>query len=217
MWNLLASKIHDKENNANNRFVVASELNRAVGQTVFWGHPTNQHQQAEHLSHLPPTRPENRTVNEYRLVEKRLQKMGRRPFSAWQLFGNGSVGSQALVGIPRIVELRKNKCLQGVVWPFETGLSLPDRNDETRVVWVEIWPGCIPVDPTLHEIRDAAQMLGYVRWAAREDVEGRLQSYFKVTDISDKEEATVVTTEGWILGFLPTPSASSSPSTSPQR
>jgi hypothetical protein len=43
----------------------------------------------------------------------------------WKLFGNGSVGGQALLGIPRLSALRNDEVLEPVfrVWPFETGFE----------------------------------------------------------------------------------------------
>jgi precorrin-8X/cobalt-precorrin-8 methylmutase len=198
LWEHLGASVHDDARNANNRFEVASDLNASVGQNLFWGCPT-----ARSTAHLRPTKGQRHAVTEYRVVEQQLRTSGKKAFAVWQLFGNGSVGSQALVGIPRIRELRQTALLRGVVWPFETGLVLPDRSDASSAVWAEIWPGCISFDGTLHATRDAAQMLGYARWAAQCDVRGDLRSFFEIQGISGPEKQAITNDEGWILGFQP--------------
>ena len=79
----------------------------------------------------------------------------------WKLYGNGSVGSQALVGIPHLTALRNDPVLAPVssVWPFETGLRrLPSRNcRDWLILHAEIYPSLVAVETT-GEVKDRAQV-----------------------------------------------------------
>src|SRR3954465_1908311 len=59
-----------------------------------------------------------------RLAERRLTDLGNMQ-PIWKLYGNGSVGSQALVGIPHVTALRNDPVLGPVsrVWPFEAAFQ----------------------------------------------------------------------------------------------
>lgn len=70
-----------------------------------------------------------------RLAEKRLTDIGNMQ-PIWK-YGNGSVGSQALLGIPHLPALRNDEVLAPVsrVWPFETGLAaLPSRAERDYLI-----------------------------------------------------------------------------------
>ena len=88
--------------------------------------------------------------------------------STWKLFTAGSVGSQALLGIPHLARLVNDPSLRDKtsVWPFETGFKLPHRS-QAMIVHAEIWPGMFDVDLTRHETKDAAQVLSVVEEFAR--------------------------------------------------
>ncbi len=177
--------VRDESNNENNRFSVANDLNHAVdatsGEGPFWGRPVTGH--AAQLKFLRQTKPldwmNRKSLKEFRVVEERLRKKGGRPFSVWQLFGNGSVGSQVLVGLPRVHSLRHDQELasHSRVWPFETGWTTSFA-PEIRIVHAEFWPRAIDVDESLHPVRDASQVLSCVKWAASLDSLGRLGSFF---------------------------------------
>lgn len=57
----------------------------------------------------------------------------------------------------------------------------------------------IAFDPTLHEVRDAAQVIGLTAWAAREDCAGRLGAHLNAyrANIAREELARA---EGWVVG-----------------
>jgi hypothetical protein len=204
LWNLLTANITDDDKNVNNRCVVANNLNIANANFLgpFWSRPNNN---LDLYPRLPATRPQcfdEGLVSEFREIERRLIVRGvrrARPKSVWQLFGNGVVGSQALLGIPVLSRLRNHDQLQGFsrVWPFETGWECP-LVLRPFVVHAEIWPGAIPVDRNLHQVKDAAQVLSYVYWAARLDVAGNLSERFNQPNPAP--EAVVQQCEGWILG-----------------
>ncbi len=203
----LSSMISDDARNNSNRFQVASDLNEQVGaesgEGPFWGRPTSGY--ASEVRRLKTTKPtdwsKRGSLKEFRVVEERLKKRGSKPFSVWQLFGNGSVGSQVLVGLPRVHSLRHDASLstQSTVWPFETGwvTSFPAGK---RIVHAEFWPGAISVDESLHPVRDASQVMSCVAWAASEDALGRLGLFFDPLGRADPERE-IAKKEGWILGF----------------
>jgi len=203
----LSAMLKDDEKNRSNRFEVANELNQAINQVSeegpFWGRPPAEW--SKNLKRLQPTKPRDwssrSTLKEYRVVESRLKRNGMRAFSVWQLFGNGSVGSQVLVGLPRVLELRLAQEFRecSVIWPFETGWTT-GFEDKIKIVHAEFWPGAIPFDASLHSVRDAAQVKSSVIWAAREDASGSLGSYFDPLSESDPDRDIAIQ-EGWILGF----------------
>lgn len=203
----LNSRISDDPKNSSNRFLVASDLNERIngnsGEGPFWGRPVQGY--AGNLPWLKATKPTDwptrESLKEFRVVEQRLKDKGSRPFSVWQLFGSGSVGSQVLVGLPRIHSLRNDASLseKSVVWPFETGWVTSFSN-EISIVHAEFWPGAIPIDESLHPVRDAAQVLSCVAWAASEDASGGLGAFFDPIARNDQDRE-IATKEGWILGF----------------
>lgn len=192
LWSHLEHHVEDLPSNRNNRFEVAAALNELAGGGVFWGCPVSKAG-----PHLRPTKSAPVPTPEYRIVEQRLRASRRRAFSPFQLFGNGSVGSQAILGMAMLHRLRSAPELRGLVWPYETGFELPEGAD---VVHAEIWPGCIDVDLTLHPVRDAAQVLSYVKWAASHDAAGSLAGYFSDPTTNQEERSAVLRREGWILG-----------------
>lgn len=177
-WNALARRVRDEPSNANNRFDVAAYLNVDGG--PFWGRPAGH--ACEALTVKRGISFPHKRLQEFRAIERGVRGVQ----SAWKLYGAGSVGSQALLGIPRIASLRDDPALAplSAVWPFE-----PTR--EAQVVHVEIWPGL--VDPTDHPIRDAGQVEALVAHWARVDEAGSLGPMFEVPGSACIEE-------GWIFG-----------------
>jgi precorrin-8X/cobalt-precorrin-8 methylmutase len=177
-WDALVRRIVDDERNRNNRFEVAAALNVDGG--PFWGCPSGQARDG--LTVRRGISFPHQGLEEFRTVERAVPGVQ----SAWKLFGAGSVGSQALLGIPRVASLRDDPALSPVsaVWPFE-----PTR--QAQVVHVEIWPGL--VEPTAHPIRDAGQVEALVKDWARLDEVGKLGALFEVPSSSTTEE-------GWIFG-----------------
>ena len=64
---------------------------------------------------------------------------------AWKLLGQGSVGGQALLGIPMLRALRDDPALAPAsrIWPFETGFTPRPRATGPVIVHAEIWPGIV--------------------------------------------------------------------------
>lgn len=199
IWDELGRRIEDRSDNSNNRFSVAAQLNRRVsnGPSPFWG-CTDRHA----CSTLSRTKPSATILPEFRLTDRWST---RQPQSVWKLAGVGSVGSQALLGIPYIARLRDDLELAPVsrAWPFETGLrALPSRTErEWLVLHAEIYPSLIGALPDLGEVKDSAQVRSLARYFAEADNTGRLSDLFAgPPSIGETDRRLVETEEGWILG-----------------
>ncbi|HTI32262.1 MAG TPA: hypothetical protein VL422_01220, partial [Miltoncostaea sp.] len=184
--------------NANNRFAVADAINRRVaGPGPFWGCPPSAATPA-----LTATVTGRFTFPVAGLRRLRATEEAMRGVQeTWKLLGAGSVGSQALLGIPRVRVLRDDPELAAVsrVWPFETGLTgRPSPGAGPFVLHAEIWPGTVAVPPDA-PIRDEAQVRLMCEWAERRDRDGTLGALF-APELDAATAAAVVAEEGWILG-----------------
>jgi hypothetical protein len=204
VWRELVASIEDDARNRNNRFDVASRLNGRLGggNGPFWGRPASRPDEllSTHKLHTYPLH----GLAEYRHAEARLRSARRQAFSVWQTCYAGSVGGQALVGIPVLERLLTDDALgpRTQVWPFTTGfVADPTGGRDETIVHAEIWPGAIDVDLGLHPVRDAAQVLSLCRWAADLDRAGALGPLF-APSLPDEVSATAVAEEGWILGVV---------------
>lgn len=180
VWHWLATRITDGPDNANNRFAVADAINAAFGGTgPFWGRPATLP-----LPHLAETKAVNYArlgLHERRLIDQAVPKA--QP--VWKLYTTGSVGGQALMGLPMIHRLSN---LPGVaVWPFDA----PDA----PVVLAEVYPSLL-ADQVASEggIKDQAQVRLLARALQRLSETGQIASLFATP------QAPVTTEEGWVLG-----------------
>jgi hypothetical protein len=211
VWEETSCLITDDATNINNRFASASQINEKLGATgrgPFWGCPAGQATKFlhTHAPGFPFVTASGTRLHRLRISEQRLGGVQE----TWKLYGAGSVGSQALVGIPRVNSLRKHKDLVDCskVWPFETGfVRSPSVQDGPLILHTEIWPGvvneevlaAIAADPDL--IRDQAQVRCMCNWAERLDRQGNLGSLFDVPEGLNESESRICTEEeGWILG-----------------
>ena len=182
LWAWLAGRITDP-GNRNNRFAVADAINAIMGGRAaagpFWGRPA-----ALALPHLP----DRKTVDyaalglpERRAVERAIP----RAQPVWKLYTTGSVGSQALMGLPMIHRLSRRAGT--AVWPF-------DRAD-TGIVLAEVYPSLLaPLVAQQPGIKDAAQVTLLSRALHRLSREGALASLLMPPPMAEIAE------EGWILG-----------------
>lgn len=213
IWEDIGRRIDDDESNLNNRFEVAGALNLAVRANgtpgPFWGRPKKH--AVPGLPCTSPTYPaqamRGQALPKYRLTETRV---GRGIFSPWQTFYTGSVGGQALTGIPRVLALRTHPEFAAIskVWPFETGFTLaPSPAKGPSIVHAEIWPSLgndrvlalRSRDPNL--IKDRAQVRVLCQWAEELDDRGELGGFFaEPPGLTPDEVETCVQEEGWILG-----------------
>ena len=202
-WRLLAAKpgLKDQPGNRNDRFQVASDLNKRMGSAEgpFWGTPAT-----EAYAHLKATKPGSR---DHLPPEMRLcDELAIGAKSVWQLYYAGSVGGQALTGIPVVHSLFECPNLRGRcrVWPFETGLQeLAVRDTHRPIVFAEIYPALVKTRPQPHEqILDRAQVKAMVAYAAILDDRGELGRLFAgATGLCSKEREAIEQEEGWILGL----------------
>jgi precorrin-8X/cobalt-precorrin-8 methylmutase len=197
LWTALAAAIADDAGNANNRFDVAEDWNRRLcGEAFpFWGNVREEHR--AHLvrrgcrAHGPGDLPRRR------LADARVP--GAHP--VWQLAGNGSVGSQALLGIPRVWQMRHAPALETIsaIWPFETGLA---DDASKRVILAESYPSLVRAKRLARLPKDAGQVAAMVEAFARADAAGELPFWFTGDPaLGDDERAAIETEEAWILGL----------------
>jgi precorrin-8X/cobalt-precorrin-8 methylmutase len=196
VWDEIAGLLHDSEENGNNRFKIAAEFNRRVsnGCFPFWGRPpafeTPFLGPKHHRGH------ENGGLAERRLVD--LHIPSAQP--CWKLLGTGSVGGQALTGIPVVRALRDDPRWSDRVrvWPFETGLQAPEQ---AAVVIAEVYPSLWAVTPAAGEPKDAAQVRSVARFFAASDRAGELAALFAGDPSLTREQRDrVETEEAWTLG-----------------
>lgn len=213
LWNHLGAAVRDAERNANNRFAVASGLNARIGggPGPFWGCPPaaatpalTATMRAFAFPYPTPAGP----LARLRATERAIGGVQE----TWKLLGAGSVGSQALLGIPRVRSLRHDPALAEVsrVWPFETGFrARPLPPSGPAVLHVEIWPGILAPRLLAAEqeraggIRDRAQVRLMCRWAAEHDAAGTLGAYLAPAGLAEPVRRAAVAEEGWILGRVP--------------
>ncbi len=198
VWDGLDGMIEDRADNGNNRFEVAAELNRRIsgGPFPFWGCPVGR--QTDTLS-MRKTRPYDETLPERRHCETFLP----RSQPCWKLYTTGSVGSQALMGIPVLKDLRDDPELapHTVVWPFETGFGPPEPAGQWRIVLAEVYPSILAIKAGAGQIKDAVQVETIARHLARRDESGSLARDLSGPDSLDgAARKRVETEEGWILG-----------------
>ncbi len=172
-WSLLSALIEDSEDNTNNRFAVAAELNRRLtsGPAPFWGCPP------KHAGpYLTATKPP------IALPERATEQRGAKP--PWKLSYPGTCGSQSLTGIPHLQRLRATleDCS---VWPFES--------PTTRYVIAEVYPSLCGAPPPgvckdEWQVRTLQNQLSHP---------ATLRRYLTV------KLPPGARTEGWILGLEP--------------
>lgn len=198
VWDEIARLIEEGPRNRNNRFAVAAELNRRIAQSPapFWGCPA---------AHTGPylERKHHRRHDEIGLAERRLIDTyipSTQP--CWKLLGTGSVGGQALTGIPIMRRLRDDPRWRGVaaVWPFETGLRSPGP---AQLVLAEIYPSLWRVSPGPNEPKDAAQVRDVAHFLASRNAAGGLAAFFAADpNLTRAERKAVETEEAWTLGVV---------------
>jgi molybdopterin-guanine dinucleotide biosynthesis protein B len=169
----LAARIKDAPDNRNNRFAVAAAINaRFAGQGPFWGCPA-----AAAGPHLSPWRRVDYPA--LGLAERRtVERAVPRAQPVWKLYTTGSVGSQALTGLPVIHRLGLP------VWPFDPPAP--------RMV-AEVYPSLLAEAVTRDGgIKDAAQVRLLARALYTLSMRDRLAPLF--------DTPPEATEEGWILG-----------------
>jgi hypothetical protein len=179
-WSLITELIEDAEDNTNNRFAVAAELNRRLtgGPAPFWGCPA-KHAGPYLTAHKPPGT----------LPQRATEQRGAKP--PWKLAYPGTCGSQSLTGIPHLQKLRA-KLQDCSVWPFD--------QPTTRYVIAEIYPSLRGPAP-ISVCKDEWQVKTLATHLSDPTT---LQSYL-TTPLPP-----IASTEGWILGIPSIPASLSS-------
>lgn len=204
MWAFLAKEIVDKPTNVNNRFAVAAKMNRLMTDQPwpFWGCPANDAQRW--LSTTKPAVEGDGLPPQFRRAEAATKGKGKAGAkTVWQIFGNGTVGSQALVGVPRVKALAAELGDKARVWPFQTGWrALTEADVEgLEAVIVEVYPSMMEARPEAGEVPDRAQLRALCEHLYRLDEAGRLGAEFAPKTAASLEDAAAVESEeGWILG-----------------
>jgi hypothetical protein len=200
IWKELHRSLLDRPDNDNNRFQLAAAWNQRLtaSPAPFWGCPESQAG-----PFLQPTKPPLSPFPEFRLTDHWGPKKAQSP---WKLYTTGSVGSQALTGIPYALRLAQDPALAPFlkVWPFETGLAAPFglRPHQPRILLAEVYPSLLPLEPQPNEVKDAAQVRSLAQFFARLDEAGKLARLFAgPASLSADQRAAVEQQEGWILGI----------------
>lgn len=198
-WDQLDKMVKDKADNTNNRFGVGSEINRRMtgGPFPFWGCPPK-----DALTTLQPKR--TRAHGPDDLPEFRHADLAAKgAASIWKLYYNGSVGGQAILGIPAVRRLKTARGDAVKVWPFETGykaLTAADLEGVEAVV-AEVYPSLYKAQPGPGEVKDLAQVRATAEHFARLDEAGKLGAVFgPAKDAAAETVLDAEREEGWILG-----------------
>ena len=198
-WDDLDRFVKDKADNTNNRFGVAAGINRRLtgGPFPFWGCPPK-----DALSTLQPKKTRDHGPDD--LPELRhAEQAAKGAASIWKTYYNGSVGGQAILGIPvvRRIKLARGEAAQ--VWPFETGFrTLTEADLEgVNVVLAEVYPSLVKPLGTVGEVKDLQQVRTLAEHFARLDEASKLGALFgPPKGLAAEAAADAEREEGWILG-----------------
>ncbi|HLK25843.1 MAG TPA: cobalamin biosynthesis protein CbiG [Caulobacteraceae bacterium] len=198
-WDQLDRMVKDKADNTNNRFGVASEINRRLtgGPFPFWGCP-----ERDKLTTLQPTRTRKHGPDD--LPEMRHADVAAKGAkSIWQVYYTGSVGGQAILGMPVVRRLKLAYGEAMRVWPFETGFRALDEGALAGVdiVAAEVYPSLYAAKPAPGEVKDQAQVRATAEQFARADEAGRLGGMFGPSKAAPADLVLdAEREEGWVLG-----------------
>ena len=198
-WDELGKRVVDKPTNVNNRFNVAAQLNRLLtdGPFPFWGAPAKDVQTTLSATKSRPHGPED--LPEFRHAEL----LAKGAASIWKTYYNGSVGGQAIMGIPVVRRLKAARGEAARVWPFETGFRPLTEADlaGVDVILAEVYPSLLKPQGATGEIKDMVQVRTLAEHFAKLDEANKLGALFgppkgAAADVVLDAERE----EGWILG-----------------
>jgi hypothetical protein len=199
VWDQIDRMAKDKADNTNNRFGVGAEINRRLtgGPFPFWGCPPK-----DALTTLQPKRTRSHGPDD--LPEFRHADLAAKgAASIWKLYYQGSVGGQAILGIPAVRRLKLARGETVRVWPFETGFKAltEDALAGVDVVVAEVYPSLLKLQAGAGEVKDLAQVRGTAEHFARLDEANRLAPLFAPpTGLPADVVLDAEREEGWILG-----------------
>ena len=188
LWDWLADHVQDAPDNRNNRFALAAAINaRFAGIGPFWGRPAGLD--------LPDLPDRGSVRHGHPFPERRaVEALVRTAQPCWKLYTTGSVGSQALLGIPALARLRTAFPGQVSVWPFEAWQGAP-------IVLAEVYPSLLAAEVRIvlagepAEIKDRIQVRLLAGALSRLDRAGTLGPA-----LAAQAPAEVLAEQGWILG-----------------
>ncbi|OZB20075.1 MAG: hypothetical protein B7X55_01530 [Rhodobacterales bacterium 34-62-10] len=186
VWAHLHDHLTDTPDNANNRFDLAASLNALFpGDGPFWANGL-----ARDIPGLPRRKPQGwgDSLPDNRRLADTLAPGAQE---VWKLSGAGAVGGQSLTGQAALEGLRRRVPL--AVWPFED-------HAKAATVLAEVFPSLIPLNPALHPVRDAAQVIGLAQALARWDATDRLSAMLQA---APHFPTSVRRYEAMILGINP--------------
>jgi hypothetical protein len=197
VWDYLDKMVKDKADNTNNRFGVASEINRRTtgGPFPFWGCPPR-----DTLTTLQPKRPHDHGPGD--LPEFRYADQAVKGASIWKLYYAGAIGGQAILGIPVLKRLQKAQGDAFKVWPFQTGWKAVTEADldGVQALAAEVSLLLQPVTAQPGESKELAAVRGLAERVAKLDEAGKLGAAFAPPKgLPEAEFAAAETEEGWIL------------------
>ena len=198
LWDFLGSRVSDKPNNINSRFNDAAQMNRIMTDQPwpFWGCPARDAQRT-----LTATKPVYDPAGLPPLHRRTEAGLKTKPL--WQLYGAGTVGGEAILGIPRVrALLTALGDDEAKVWPFQTGWKALTENDvaDLKALIAEVHPGLVETKIEAGEVADRAKVRSLAEHFARLDDAGKLGAAFAQTKGGPSDIAPVETEEGWILG-----------------
>jgi hypothetical protein len=198
-WDQIDKMAKDKADNTNNRFSVGSEINRRLtgGPFPFWGCPPK-----DALTTLQPKRTKPHGPDD--LPEFRHADLAAKgAASIWKLYYNGSVGGQAILGIPAVRRLKLARGEGVKAWPFETGFKPLTEADlaGVEVLLAEVYPSLVKAQGAPGEVKDLTQVRSTAEHFARLDEANKLGALFGPPKGSAAEVVLdAEREEGWILG-----------------
>lgn len=180
LWAWLTDAVEDDDRNANNRLEVADRLNAMLaGDGPFWSHPVGKTP-----TQVPFRKPPH---DGHSFAERRrVETIATGASTCFQLYGNGAVASQTLLGLPRLQALRLRYGDALAVRPFE--------ERDAPILLAEVYPSLLD-----REVRDR-QRPGEVLDAAQVRV---LAAAFAGLDpaLRDALLREGCREEGWIAGL----------------
>jgi hypothetical protein len=197
LWDFLGNRVSDKPNNINSRFNDAAQMNRIMTDQAypFWGCPPRDAQRT-----LTATKPAYDHAGLPPLQRRTETALKTKPL--WQLYGAGTVGGEAILGIPRARALLASLGDAAKVWPFQTGWKALTEADlaDLKALIVEVNPALVEIKSEAGEIADRARVRSLAEHFARLDDAGKLGAAFAQSKGGPDDIAPVETEEGWTLG-----------------
>ena len=189
----VAAEMKDKPTNANNRFQIGAKMNRLMtGEAFpFWGAPERD---AQTTLSTKRTREHGASdLPEFRFVEAAMKSTS----PIWKLYYQGSVGAEALTGMPVVKRLRDAGDGKIKLWPFETGWKPLAGADVEGLdaVFAEASPTLIAPNSG----KDQALLRVALERLAALDEKSHLAPLFGPAK-DDPRREVVEREEGWVLG-----------------